>query len=170
MKRVLIIGCPGAGKTTFSKKLAQKTGLPLIHLDFYYHDKNFDYETNRPAWHKRVLELIKGKEWIIDGNYSSTFPERFEMADTIIWFDFPRHLRLAGILKRRWEFMGAKKRTDMPDTWRENINWEFFKFVWSFENYRPKIMDVINQKASKKIIIFKKRRDAQNFLDSPKPA
>lgn len=165
MKKVLVVGCPGVGKTTFARKLAKKTGLPLIHLDFYYHDKNFDYENDKIAWRKKVLQLCRRNEWVIDGNYSSTFQERFKMADTILFFDFPLHKRLYGIFKRRWEYRN-KKREDMPDTWRENINWEFIKFVITFHKYtRHKIKAVLNQKTNKKVIVFKNRRDAQKYLE-----
>lgn len=171
MKRVLVIGCPGAGKTTFAKKLAEITQLPLIHLDVYYNDKKLGYENDKIAWRKKVFELMKPGKWIMDGNYSSSFPERFEKADTIFFFDFPRRLRLRGILMRRIEYHNQrKKRDDMPGDWREKITWEFFWYVWSFEKYKPKITSVLNKETRKKVIIFKNRRDAQNYLDSLKPA
>src|SRR5476651_102756 len=115
MKRVLVIGCPGAGKTIFSKKLADKTGLPLIHLDYYYHDKTKDYysETNKPAWYANVRQLMKHPSWIMDGNYSSTFPDRFAAADTIFYFDVPLGARMRGVFARRWQYRN-KRRDDMP--------------------------------------------------------
>lgn len=166
-----MIGCPGAGKTTFACQLAQKTGLPLIHLDYYYHDKPKDYysEKNKAAWRDQVLKLTKPDRWIIDGNYSTTFPERFEAADTIIFFDFPLRLRLYGIFRRRLQFR-KKKRYDMPEGWQEKITWEFFKFVWNFEAYRPKITNVLDSNSKKKVITFKKRSDVRRYLESLKPA
>jgi adenylate kinase family enzyme len=163
MKKVLVIGCPGAGKTTFARQLASKTGLPLIHLDYYYHDRNYDYYNDKAAWRLRVLSLMKADEWIMDGNYSTTFPERFEKADTIIFFDYPLRLRMYGIFKR-WRQYRNKKRDDMPDGWNETISWEFFKFVWNFEAYRPRITNVINKKTSKKIITFKNRGQTREYL------
>lgn len=167
MKKVLVIGCPGAGKTVFSKKLAAKTGLPLIHLDFYYHDKSKNYyeEKNKPAWFAQVRKLTKGKEWIIDGNYSSTFPERFEAADTIYYFDVPLRTRLWGVFARRWYYRN-KMRSDMPVDWREKIDWEFLKFVWRFEKYRPKIENVLDQETSKKVVRFRSRREADMYLEN----
>lgn len=163
MRKVLVVGCPGAGKSTFSKKLADITGLPIIHLDYYYHDKNFDYYVNKPAWFAKVHDLMEADEWIMDGNYSSTFPERFAAADTIFFFDFPLYLRMYGIFKRRWQ-MRNKKRYDMPDNWKEKMDWEFIRFVWHFNSYRPRIINVINQENSKKIITFKNRKDVREYL------
>src|ERR1035438_9231421 len=154
MKRVLIIGSPGSGKTTFAAGLAKKTGLPLIHLDYYYHDRTKDYynEKNKPAWRAQVMGLLKPESWICDGNYSSTFPQRFKLADTIIYFDFPLYLRMYGIFKRRLEFRN-KKRKDMPNDWRETADWEFVKFVWNFrKKYNHKITDIIDNDTSKKVI------------------
>ncbi len=37
MKRVIVIGSPGAGKSTFARKLKDKTGLPLYYLDRIFH-------------------------------------------------------------------------------------------------------------------------------------
>lgn len=160
-----MIGCPGAGKTTFSHKLAAKTGLPLIHLDYYYHDNRFNYYSDKVAWRKRVLGLIKSDQWIIDGNYSSTFAERFKKADTIIYFDFPLSLRLYGVFMRRLKYRN-KKRADMPSNWNEKIDFEFLKFVIRFRrDYRHKIADVINSQNAKKIVTFKSREDARRYLE-----
>lgn len=111
----------------------QKTGLPLVHLDNYYHDKTKGYysKQNKLAWRAKVLELIEPKEWIVDGNYSSTFLKRLERADTIIFLDYPLCIRMYGLFKRRWEYRN-KLRADAPEDWQEKIDWEFFKFVWSF--------------------------------------
>jgi adenylate kinase family enzyme len=165
MKRVLVIGCPGAGKTTFAIELAKLTGLPLIHLDYYYHDKTKDYynERNKPAWLAKVRDLMEGDKWIMDGNYSSTFAERFKKADTIIFFDFPRRTRILGIFKRRLQYRN-KARQDMPLDWDERIRWDFFKFVWNFEQYRPRIINVIDSDSSKKLLVFKNRADANLYL------
>ncbi len=166
MKRVLVVGSPGAGKTLFAKRLAKKTGLPLVHLDTYYHDKTKDYysEQNKPAWRAKVMELIKPNTWIIDGNYSSTFPDRFERADTIFFLDYPLHTRLRGVFNRRLEYRN-RKREDMPEDWQEKIDWSFLEFVWNFKkNYRHKITDVLKTQSSKKIVIFKKRSEATKYL------
>lgn len=165
MKRVAVVGCPGTGKTVFSRKLAEITGLSLIHLDRYYHDKNYGYEHDREAWIKRVEKLTSRSEWIIDGNYRSTFPLRFSRADTIIFLDYPRWRAIKGIYARRFRYHN-KLRDDMPEGWREKIPLDFFMFVWRFnKRYRPDITKAIEGKHDKKVFVFQSPREAQNYLD-----
>lgn len=128
MKRVVIIGCPGAGKSTFSRQLAQATNLPLVHLDFYYHDDRFDYQHDKHEWRKLVALLADKERWIIEGNYKSTFELRFPRADTIIYFDYPRYISVWRTLKRRAQYHN-KLRPEMPANWQEKISPEFMKFV-----------------------------------------
>lgn len=164
MKRVAVVGSPGTGKTTFSLKLAAKTELPLLHLDRYYHDKNHNYENDREAWIKRVEELTDKSEWIIDGNYRSTFPLRFSRADTIVFLDYPRWRAIRGVYKRRFQYRD-KLRSDMPEGWEEKVPLDFFMFVWRFnKKYRPDIINELESKHGKKVIVFRSPKDADRYL------
>ncbi len=164
MKRVAIVGCPGAGKTTFARKLSEKTKLPVVHLDFYYHQQKYDYHNNRDAWIKRVKKLIQQDSWIMDGNYSSSFVPRFKRADTIIFFDFPRRTSMHGVVKRRIQYHN-KLRVEMPSEWKEKANLEFLKYVWNFnKSDRGKILTAIKEAGDKNVIVFKNRKQANDFL------
>lgn len=99
MKRVIILGSCGAGKSVFAKKLAGFTSLPLHHLDKLYW-KPYWEESDIDDFTKRLLVLINDKEWIIDGNYSRTITLRAARADTIIFLDYPRWLCIVRVLKR----------------------------------------------------------------------
>ena len=169
MKKVIILGSPGAGKSTFAKRLHDKTALPLIHLDYYYHQSKYDYLHNREAWIARVKDLIKGDTWIIDGNYQSSIPLRCNAADTIILFDLPRWLCLYRVIKRRVHFRN-KKRDDMPSEWVEKANGTFMKFVWRFnKDQLPPIRRVLQENSKKEIIVFKKSSDIEDFLAKTQP-
>ena len=87
MKRVMVIGCGGAGKSTFSKKLGQLTGLEVIHLDQYYWKPNWE-ESDKEEWNQLATQLATKPSWIMDGNYGGTMDIRIARADTIIYLDF----------------------------------------------------------------------------------
>lgn len=164
MKRIVIVGCPGAGKTTFARKLSEKTKFPVVHLDFYYHQQKYDYYNNREAWIKKVEQLIKQDKWVMDGNYSSSFIPRFKRADTIIFFDFPRHVSMYGVIKRRIQYRN-KLRVEMPSEWKEKANLEFLKYVWNFNKQdRGKVLAALKEASDKDIRIFTNRKQMNEYL------
>ncbi|HYF96801.1 MAG TPA: topology modulation protein [Patescibacteria group bacterium] len=164
MKRVAVVGCPGAGKTTFSIKLAKKTDLPLIHLDYHYHQKEFNYYKNKDEWQIKVQDLVKKNKWIIDGNFQSTFDIRFPRSDTIIFLDYPRRIYFYGIFQR-WRKAKIKPRFDMPKGWKEKIDLNFLKLVWKFDQSdRLDLLKELEKNKNKQIIIFKSRKEANKYL------
>ncbi len=88
MNKVIVIGCPGSGKTTFAEKLNQSTGLPLYYLDAIWHlpDKT---HISREEFDKRITEIFSLPRWIIDGNYKRTIEVRLKECDTVFLFDLP---------------------------------------------------------------------------------
>ena len=84
MNRVMVIGCPGSGKSTFSKALHEITKLPLYHLDMMYW--NSDRTTlERDVFNKRLFDTVRKDKWIIDGNYGSTIEIRLQACDTVVF-------------------------------------------------------------------------------------
>ena len=167
MKRVLIIGSPGTGKSTFARKLAAKTGLPLIHIDYYYHDPSKDYYTNKVAWRELVMKMAAKDRWIMDGNFGNTMGERMQLAETIFYFDLPRRTALWGVLKRRFHAVKGVKRDDMPEGWKEKANWKFLTYVWGFKKaYEPATKELLARNQDKQIIIFKNHKQIADYLKS----
>lgn len=163
MNRIAVVGCSGSGKSTFCRQIAKKIGLPLIHLDYSFHDSTKDYVHDKEAWYKKAKELIDQPTWIIDGVYSSTFSIRFKRADVIFFFDYPRYICLYRIFKRWFEYR-KKHREDMPLDWQEKIDWGFLRFVWTFNKaYRYKITDEL-AKADKKVIVFHNPKETELYL------
>lgn len=108
MKKVIVIGCPGSGKTTFAEKLREKTGLPLYYLDAIWHKPDKTHIA-RAAFDERLAEILHTDEWIIDGNYQRTLETRFAACDTVFLFDLPTQVCLQGATERL-----GKGRYDMP--------------------------------------------------------
>ena len=166
MNRISVIGCPGAGKTTFSQELAHITRLPLTHLDLIYHDQAYSYQTDRDSWRTRVRKETAKKQWIIDGNYKSTFDIRLPVSDMIIFLDYPTHLSIVRAIKRRIEYRKAV-RVDMPPTWKEQLGWKFFMHILKFNHsIAPQIRKQLNEYPGAKVEVLKNPRHANEFLES----
>ena len=159
MKKVIVIGCPGSGKSTVSRALHNKTGIPLYHLDMMYW--NADKTTvEKSVFLERLSVVLEKDEWIIDGNYGSTMQLRMAACDTVIFLDYPLDVCLDGIMERR-----GKPRSDMP--WIETEeDAEFIEFIKSYnEQQKPKVLELLEKYSDKNIVIFKSREQADAFLN-----
>ncbi len=158
MKKVIIIGCPGAGKSTFARKLHKTTKLPLYYLDMLWHKPDKTNYT-REEFDDSLSRIMKNDEWIIDGNYIRTLEMRLQHCDTVFLLDFPTELCLKGVENR----IGIK-REDMPWMERE-LDEEFRQWILDFpKDQLPKIYRLLHQyKEVVQIIIFKTREEADNY-------
>jgi adenylate kinase family enzyme len=166
MKRVMIIGSGGAGKSTLAKQLGSLMNLPVIHLDAHFWNPNW-VETERPAWIEMQKQLMHGEQWLIAGNYSATLDVRMSKADTIIYLDYSRFSCLLGVIKRRIQYAG-KSRPDMCAGCPERLDFEFLKWVWNYrKNKRPKVVAMLEDlKREKNVIIFSDRSELNDWLGS----
>ncbi len=158
MKKIIVIGCPGSGKSTFSRALHQKTDIPLYHLDTMFW--NADKTTEEKSVFLDRLSAVLGRDaWIIDGNYASTMEMRMAACDTVFFLDYPQDVCLRGIKERR-----GKPRGDMP--WIETEeDAEFIEFIKSFhEQQRPQVTALLDQYRDKNILVFTSREQADAFL------
>ncbi len=158
MKRVMVIGCPGAGKSTFSRKLAEKTGLPLYHLDMVWHKPDKTTVT-REEFDKALGEILEQDEWIIDGNYGRTLEPRFKACDTVFLFDLPTEVCLKGAMSRI-----GKKREDMP--WMEDeLDPEFRQWIIDFpKNEMPHVLRLVERFSNKNIVVFNAHGDIDEYF------
>jgi len=161
MKKVIVIGCPGAGKTTFSEKLQKKTGLPLFYLDAIWHKPDRTH-ISRDAFDARLAELTALESWIIDGNYSRTVESRLQMCDTVFLFDLPTEVCIRGATERL-----GKGRYDMP--WIETeLDPELKEQILQFPvKTLPGIYDLLEKyKAGRQIHIFRTHAQADAYLET----
>ena len=159
MKKIIVIGCPGSGKSTVSRALHNKTGIPLYHLDMMYW--NADKTTvEKSVFLERLSAVLEKDGWIIDGNYSSTMELRMAACDTVIFLDYPLDVCLDGIKERR-----GKPRSDMP--WIETEeDAEFIEFIKNYnEQQKPKVLELLEKYRDKNIVILESREQADAFLN-----
>lgn len=157
MNKVIVIGCPGSGKSTFSRKFSAATGIPLFYLDMIWH-KADRTTIGRDDFDARLLELMKGSRWIIDGNYVRTLPMRLRECDTVFYFDLPGKDCESGVIER----LGLE-RPDMP--WVDvEIDEDFMERVRNFHrDVAPLIEDVL-QLYDRRVIRFTSRNEADDFV------
>ena len=160
MLKIIIIGSPGAGKSTFARKLRNITGLPLYYLDMLWHKSN---QTNitREEFDAQLHEIIKKKAWIIDGNYQRTLEMRIKKCDTIFLLDYPLNVCFSSAQSRI-----GKKREDMPYVELE-FDKEYQQWIIDFPKKQlPQIYELLNKYyESKNIIIFHSRKEADDYLN-----
>ena len=130
VKRILIIGSNGAGKSTFAYQLAERTHLPLIHIDRLYWRNHWEV-TPKQEFEELVCAQAQQPAWIIEGNNIRSLDERLKYADTVFWFEFPPALCLWNVLKRQLRYRG-KVRPDLPDQCVSKLNFRFLWDVWRF--------------------------------------
>jgi len=165
MERIIIIGCPGAGKTTLARALKEKLGLPLVHLDQLWWKENWEHVT-REEFDSRLAMAVNMDRWIIDGNYSRTIEMRLPRCDTIIYLDFDRWLCLCGMLQRVIRNHG-KTRPDMGGNCPERFDWEFVKWIWNFnKENRTRNYTWIAKTKHARAIVLKNRREVKRFMES----
>ena len=159
MNKIIVIGCPGSGKSIFSRELNKITGVPLYHLDNMYWNADKTAK-EKQVFLERLSNVLDKKEWIIDGNYASTMELRIKACDTVIFLDYSLSVCLDGIRQRK-----GKPRSDMPWIEPEKDDEEFIEFIKNYnQQNRPKVLELLEKYSYKNIHVFSKRDEAQEFL------
>ena len=130
----MVIGSGGAGKSVFALRLAERTGLPVIHLDREYWGPGWQ-PMPEDEWIARIRELTAGQRWIMDGNFGGTIQIRMAAADTVVFLDLPRLVCIWNVIKRRVRYHGAA-RPDMTPGNREKLDLEFLRWIWGYPRTR----------------------------------
>ena len=165
MERVMIIGCGGAGKSTLARKLGEKTGLPVVHLDQIWWSPGNWQHLEREEFDEKLQQEMEKTRWILDGNFNRTIEPRLEMCDTVIYLDMSRIVSLKnwiGRVIRNW----GKARPDMAEGCAEWFDPEMAKWIWEFNGKnRDRYYELLAQAKDKNIVILKNRRMVRRFLE-----
>ena len=126
MRRVMIVGQPGAGKSTLARALGDRTFLPVYHMD-RIHRMPVWIERSQADKTRMALDVAARERWIFEGGHSATWPQRLARADTLIWLDLPVMVRLVRVMQRRVQ---RRQRPDLPENCPERIDPAFLRFIW----------------------------------------
>lgn len=164
MRKVLVIGSGGAGKSTFAGRLGSLLGLPVIHLDAYYWKPGW-VEPPKDSWLETVEGLLARDSWVMDGNYSGTLPVRLRACDAVVFLDLPRAVCLWRVVKRSILYR-RRRRPDMAEGCPEQFSLEFLRWVWGYpKRSRPKALRLLEEEArGKQIVRLRSRAEVREFL------
>jgi adenylate kinase family enzyme len=144
MRRILVIGSAGAGKSTLARRLSHALELPLIEMDRIYWRAGWT-EPSKAEWRQSIAELVAAPAWVMDGNYGGTFDLRMPRADTVVWLDLPRLTCMRRVLLRIIVGYG-RAREGLPAGCPERFDMGFLRFVWDFQvQHRPQIVAGLEQ-------------------------
>lgn len=162
---MLVIGSGGAGKSTFSRRLGERLGLEVIHLDMAYWLPGW-VEPPQDEWARKVDEFCQRESWVMDGNYSGTLEARLAACDTVIFLDLPRTVCVWRVLKRRVMYRRAR-RPDVAEGCPETVNAEFLLWVWNYPvRSRPKALALLEKHGGgKRIVHLRSSAEAERFLN-----
>lgn len=164
MKRIIVIGCGGAGKSTLSRKLSDKLNIPVYHLDKIFWNRGW-IQTPQEEFDIKLKSLVNKDKWIIDGNYIRTLDMRVERADTIIFINMSTYLCLYRAIKRRIMYNG-KSRPDMAEGCPEGVDFEFFKWILNYnKKIRPEILEKLKKYNDKTVIILNGKKAVKDFIN-----
>lgn len=164
MKKILVIGSGGAGKSTFATRLSRILNIEVIHLDSLYWHPGW-VETPKAEWRSLVERLIAQDTWIMDGNYSGTLDLRIPACDTVIFLDLPPRVCLWRVMKRTAKYRN-RRRPDMANGCKERLSFEFMAWIWNYQKRtKPKIVELLKQyERDRTIIWLKSQTEIERFL------
>lgn len=156
--RILVLGCPGSGKSTFARRLHDCTGLPLIHLDNIWWREDRSH-ISRAEFDRQLEALLQGARWILDGNYSRTYETRVRACDTVIFLDYSTEVCMSGLTHRI-----GQSRPDMP--WVEQrLDPELVELVRKYpSDNRPLVYALLERYPEKRALVFQTRAQAEKWL------
>ncbi len=168
-RRVLVSGLAGAGKSTFSRALSAKSGLPVIHLDIHFWKPGW-VEPSENEWREKQRGLLTGDAWIADGNYHATLDLRLERADTVVyldtsWWVCARRALLRGVRKRAVGFQ-LPNGCDESALRRLRDEWSLAWRIWRARRSDREIeFRILSQRGNHvALYVLRSKREVRDFL------
>jgi len=164
MRRIVIIGAYGAGKTTLAEELGAALGLPVHHLDAVRWLPGWVLVPDA-EWRSRLETLTAGEAWIIDGNFERTLEIRLRRADTVILLDFSAVLSLWRVARRR---LSRKARHDLAPGLSERANFRLFSLLRAYrKEVRPHLLELVERyRQGRQVFVLRRPEEVRGFMTS----
>lgn len=165
--KIAVIGYSGSGKSTLARKLGERFGIPVLHLDQIQFTPGWQ-ERDREEGLDMVQKFMDGQEaWIIDGTYKKFLQERrLREADVILFLDLSRLSCLRRACARQIRYHG-RVREDMADGCIERMDLEFFWWLlWKGRTgKRKRGFEEIIAQYPEKTVRLRSQRDIDRYLE-----
>jgi adenylate kinase family enzyme len=167
MRRIIVVGSQGSGKTHLSLALGSKLGLPVVHLDTLYWRPGWK-ASDTPSFREQVAKAIAADGWIVDGSFSGlAFDLTIARAQQLIVIERPRWLCLWRVLWRS-AFQRRGTRADLPEGCPEQFDFDLLKQVWRYNaDRRPRIEEErLKYGADVPVVRLRSDREITDFVAS----
>jgi adenylate kinase family enzyme len=171
MRRIIVVGCPGSGKTSLALKLGRKLDLPVLHLDVLFWQPDWT-ASDKTSFRARVATAIAGETWVVDGSFSGlAFDLTLARADTLVAIDRPRWLCQWRIAWRS-AFDRAGMRPDLPEGCPERFDWNLMREAWRYNADRRPVIEAerLTYGAEIPVVHLSSDREIEDFLGACSPA
>ena len=168
MRRIVVMGPPGSGKSRFARRLGERLGLPVFHLDRFYWRPGW-VEAPAAEFRAEVARLAAGPGWVIDGNYTGTLEMRLRCADAVVFLDAPSSLSLVRVLRRCLLGHGSV-RADAAPGCAERLDLGFLLFTWRWNRRQRARNLALLDSFSGPVTVLRSRRAVRNYLAGVGPA
>lgn len=167
MRRIIVVGSQGSGKTSLALELGRTLALPVVHLDVLYWRPGWT-PSDKASFRTRVAEAIAADQWIVDGSFSGlAFDLTIARADLLVVIDRPRWLCQWRILWRS-AFDRDTTRPDLPEGCVEQFDWKLMQEAWRYDTERAPVIEAERARYGPDVPVLRLRRDRdiQGFLES----
>jgi adenylate kinase family enzyme len=166
IRRIAIVGPPGAGKSTLARRLGTMLDLPVVHLDSLYWQPGW-VAPPPEEWQARALQAVDRERWVLDGDYSVALDLRLAAADMAIFLDVPRRTCLCRVILRTLRSYG-RERADTAPGCRHRFTWSFLKWTWTYPRQRrPNLVRRLEQvEGTTRVIRLRTGKEIRAFLQA----
>lgn len=162
IRRIALVGCPGAGKTIFAKKLGLELDLPVICLDSHYWRSGWT-RTPQREWEKKIEAITRGKTWIAEGIFRAWPPSIILRAECVIFLDSRTFTCFRRALIR---MIRGNQREELPASCRDSLDVHLLRHIWAYRHTeRPEILDFMQRYPEQlRFLHFENDTAAQEWL------